>query len=68
MSFDFGKKRKKKDENTAMYGYPHGIIDLTDYLDDDIMETDVLGSYTGVPVQNMDDDYYETPVQDADDL
>lgn len=68
MNEQFGKKRKKTDENPQQYGYPHGIIDLTNYLDNDIMETDVLGSYTGVPLQDSDDDYYETPVQDADDL
>ncbi len=68
MSFDFAKKKRNQEKNPAIYGFPDGIIDLTDYLDDDIMETDVLGSYTGVPVQNHEDDYYEIPVQDADDL
>lgn len=68
MTFKFGKKKRKIDENPANYGYAHSIIDLTDYLDDEIIATDVLGSYTGVPVQSGNDEYYETPVQDADDL
>lgn len=56
------KRNKKEDKQTA------SIMDLNDFVDDDIMDTDVLGSYTGVPRQNDQDEYYETPVQDADDL
>lgn len=58
---DFKKKKKKEPDVLP------SIIDLTAYIDDDIMETDILGSYTGVPYQ-MDDDQYEMPTQDADDL
>lgn len=68
MNFDFGKRKVRRKVNAADSAFPSGIIDLTDYVDDDIMETDVLGSYTGVPVQHEDEEYYETPVQDADDL
>lgn len=68
MAFLFGKKHKKSKEDQAQCGFPHDVINLTNYMDEDIMSTDVLGSYTGVPRQNADEEYYETPVQDADDL
>ena len=51
------QKKKKKD-----------VIDLTSYMDPDIVETDVLGSYTGVPEEQFYDGEDEVPVQDADDL
>lgn len=67
MMFNNDKKKKKQTPYQEVNGIP-AIIDLTDFIDDDIMDTDVLGSYTGVPRQNADDEFYETPVQDADDL
>lgn len=54
------KNKQKKD-----------VIDLTSYMDAsdaDLVETDVLGSYTGVPEEQFYDDEEELPVQDADDL
>lgn len=66
MMFNSDKKKIKRKKTAS--GQPSGIMDLTDFVDDDIMDTDVLGSYTGVPRQNDQDEYYETPVQDADDL
>lgn len=65
--FKNDKKKKRQTPYNEINGVP-AIIDLTDFIDEDIMDTDVLGSYTGVPRQNSDDEYYETPVQDADDL
>lgn len=45
------------------------IIDLTSYINPEMVKNDVNGSYTGIPA----DMYYnneldEIPVQDADDL
>ncbi len=58
------KKNNKKQNNTQKE-----IIDLTSYLSPEMVNSDVNGSYTGVPA----DMYYngeldEQPVQDADDL
>ena len=58
----FIKKKNKKEHESIP-----GVIDMTAYMDDDIIETDILGSYTGVPYQYGDDDD-DYPVQDADDL
>lgn len=44
------------------------IIDLTSYIDADLVETDVLGSYTGVTEGQFYDGEDEEPTQDADDL
>ena len=44
------------------------IIDLTSYIDADLVETDVLGSYTGGTESQFYDGEDEEPTQDADDL
>ena len=60
------KKNDKKNNNDKN---KKQIIDLTSYLSPEMVQSDVNGSYTGIPA----DMYYnneldETPVQDADDL
>lgn len=56
------KNSKKKNENKKE------IIDLTSYLNPDIVNTDPNGSYTGVPSETFYDDELVEPIQDADDL
>lgn len=51
------KKRSKKQ-----------IIDLTSYISPEMINSDVLGSYTGVTKETYYGQEPETPVQDADDL
>lgn len=63
------KKEAKASKNTSKLGVK-GSIDRTkyppmDYLpEEERIITDPLGSWTGVPVDNV----LETPVQDVDDL
>lgn len=60
---------KKKNKNNRNNKDNKQIIDLTSYLSPEMVNSDVNGSYTGIPA----DMYYneeldEIPVQDADDL
>lgn len=58
---------QKKDKHAKQVRNEKGVIDLTPFVDKDVMQTDVLGSYTGTPKRHRGDDM-EQPVQDADDL
>lgn len=60
---DKKSKNNKKKNNTNKE-----IIDLTSYISADMINSDVDGSYTGIPSDMYYDDEPETPVQDADDL
>lgn len=62
------KDKNKNAQNHAQNKKKKDVIDLTSYMDADLIETDVLGSYTGVPEEQYYDNEEETPVQDADDL
>ncbi len=45
------------------------IIDLTSYISPEMINSDVNGSYTGIPADMYyNDELDEIPVQDADDL
>lgn len=56
------KKNDKKKNNKKQ------IIDLTSYINPEMINSDVDGSYTGIPSDTYYYDEPETPVQDADDL
>lgn len=65
------KKNDKKNnkQNNKQNKNNKQIIDLTSYISPEMVNSDVNGSYTGIPA----DMYYnneldEIPVQDADDL
>ena len=51
-------KKKRIEFNVA---FPESVI--ADHQDAPIINSDVFGSYTGIP-----QDRFETPIQDADDL
>ena len=59
------KKNKKDRKNDNR---DKEIIDLTSYISADMINSDVDGSYTGIPSDTYYYDEPETPVQDADDL
>lgn len=59
------KKDKKSDKKK---NDKKQIIDLTSYISPDMINSDVDGSYTGIPSDTYYYDEPETPVQDADDL
>lgn len=44
------------------------VIDLTSYIDKDMVQSDTNGSYTGMTADTFYNNEYEIPVQDADDL
>ena len=56
------KKDNKKNQNNK------SIIDLTSYISPEMVNSDVNGSYTGIPADMYFNDELEQPVQDADDL
>lgn len=56
------KKNNKSNKNNKQ------IIDLTSYISPEMIQSDVDGSYTGIPSNTYYYDEPETPVQDADDL
>lgn len=56
------KKDNKKNQNKK------NIIDLTSYISPEMVNSDVNGSYTGIPADMYYNDELEQPVQDADDL
>lgn len=59
-------KKDKKNEKKKID--KKQIIDLTSYISPDMVNSDVDGSYTGIPSDTYYYDEPETPVQDADDL
>ncbi|MCC8022320.1 MAG: hypothetical protein LIO46_00805 [Clostridiales bacterium] len=58
-------KEKDKKNSNQQPDPAAEIIDLTSFFDEDIMETDILGSYTGTGLDGVD---YSEPEQDPDDL
>lgn len=59
---------KKNNKNKMNKLEKKEVIDLTSYISPEIVDTDVLGSYTGVTEETFYDGDIEEPVQDADDL
>ena len=59
MSFVFPDKKK---ENKAQWHFPKEKTSRSYDTDDEVIITDVLGSYTGTPYDDL------RPIQDADDL
>lgn len=59
---------KKNRKNDKKKNDKKQIIDLTSYISPDMINSDVDGSYTGIPSDTYYYDEPETPVQDADDL
>lgn len=59
---------KKDKKNDKKKNDKKQIIDLTSYISPEMVNSDVDGSYTGIPANTYYDDEPETPVQDADDL
>ena len=59
MSFVFPDKKK---ENKAQWHFPKEKTNRRYDTDDEVIITDVLGSYTGTPYDDL------RPIQDADDL
>lgn len=57
---------KKKNEKKNKDKKP--VIDLTSYINPEMVNCDVDGSYTGIPADMYYNDELEQPVQDADDL
>lgn len=56
-------KKAKREKNNRQ------IIDLTSYINPEMIKSDVNGSYTGVPADMYyNDELDDMPVQDADDL
>lgn len=59
MTFEFFNKDKK---NKAQWHFPKERAEKGYEMNDDDIQTDVLGSYTGTPYDGL------RPIQDADDL
>lgn len=61
-------KDKSKKQQAKQHKNGKEIIDLTSYLNPEMINSDVNGSYTGVTRDTYFEDVLEVPEQDADDL
>lgn len=61
-------KDKSKKQQAKQNKNGKEIIDLTSYLNPEMINSDVNGSYTGVTRDTYFEDVLEVPEQDADDL